>query len=350
MSEAVVSGDQTQLEGAPLASNRGARLQAALALIQTVALSLLLLLYLAVGDTKSWGEYLTIWPPLLWLLPNVLLAIPLMWRRHWRANLPLGGALLLFFLLLIEWRPMLRWGAPKKSPSGIRIVTWNIGGGYESEQALLTEMEKWSPDIVLLQETPDSRDSFSRLSGYWAGWHWTDSGDAGTLSRWPVRVLASESVGPWDEPQILSVETPSGPILIANMRLMLPSLELFPFSATRWNRLSADNRERIAQYPAITDLITRRSAEGKYIGAIVGGDFNTDASAQSLTPLRDSMIDVWKSSGRGWGGTATRDFPVARIDHLFISHKLLAVDAWIPKSPMSDHRPLVADIQIAAQE
>jgi hypothetical protein len=63
----------------------------------------LLLLYLTVGDRTPAGEWLTIWPPLLWWVPALVLGgVPLV-RAAPRARWTVAAALLLFALLLIEW-------------------------------------------------------------------------------------------------------------------------------------------------------------------------------------------------------------------------------------------------------
>jgi endonuclease/exonuclease/phosphatase (EEP) superfamily protein YafD len=325
---------------------RAQRIQSILSFLLTAWIALLLLLYLTVGDTVPVGEYLTIWPPVLWLVPMAAVAVPLLLRRSVRQNAPLVCSIILFAILLLDWRPLLRFGWQDRHPGSMRFITWNIGGGYEGKQQLLAELEQWEPDIVLLQETPDGTGTFQPedLQGYWEGWHWVDSGDCGTLSRWPLRVLETEAVGPWDKPQVLVADCAgSRSVLLVNVRLMLPSLELLPFDSSSRQRLASSNRRRVAQYPALHRLIEERLAEGEYDGVILGGDFNTDSSARSLAPLK-RLSDPWQQVGRGWGGTVTNSFPAARIDLFLVDRGIKPIQSKVPSTTLSDHKPVVADV------
>lgn len=343
------SNDESTSDGAPPSRRSPAKSVAAYLLVALIVV--LNILYLTIGDRAPWSEYATIWPPVLWLGLILVIAAPLLWRLR---NIPLYvliAALVLFALTLLEIRPLLRWGTKPKAPDALRVITWNIGGGYESKRQLLDEMARWQPDLVLLQETPDGSASFTEdtdLTGYWQGFAWHDGGDCGVLSRWPLRELETTAVGLWDEPQVLAVDGPwSRPLMIVNVRLMLPSLELLPLSTRSRTKLIDGNRDRLAQFPRLVELMEQRRGEASYAGVVLGGDLNTDASARSLDPVRAVLRDVWPVAGIGWGGTATRDFPVARIDHLYVSQDLHPIQAFVPRSRLSDHRPLVVDLEFA---
>lgn len=332
-------------DAVPKASSRG---WTAVAWVLSGLLLVLLMVHLTVGDRAPAGEWLTVWPPLLWWAPALVVsAVPLV-RATPRARWTLAAALLLFALLLIEWRPLLRFGSPAESPDTVRVVTWNVGGGYPSNAALLEELAGWQPDLVLLQESPDGAAGFlaEDLIGHWDGWTWTDAGDCGVLSRWPVRVLATRSVGPWEAPQALAVDRPDGDaLLVVNVRLMLPSLRLFPVSASARADFAQAHRQRVGQYAALVDLVRELQAAEPFAATIVGGDFNVDAGARSLAPIRAVAHDVWPTAGRGWGATITREFPVARIDHLHVAGGLRPTSARVAKSSLSDHRPLVVVLE-----
>lgn len=226
-------------------------------------------------------------------------------------------------------------------------MTWNVGVGYPSKAALLDELAGWQPDLVLLQESPDGAAGFlpEDLIGDWDGWTWTDAGDCGVLSRWPVRLLATRSVGPWEAPQALAVDRPDGDALfVVNVRLMLPSLRLLPLSSSARSEFARAHRQRVGQYAALADLVRELQAAEPFAATIVGGDFNVDARARSLAPIRAVAHDVWPTAGRGWGATITREFPVARIDHLHVASGLRPTSARVAKSSRSDHRPLVVHL------
>lgn len=83
---------------------------------------------------------------------------------------------------------------------------------------------------------------------------------------------------------------------------------------------------------------------------VLAGDFNTPARSRSLAPIRAMLDDVWLVSGRGWGATMTADFPVARIDQVWVEPaRLRPLAAWVHHATGSDHRMVVADVAIAGR-
>lgn len=56
------------------------------------------------------------------------------------------------------------------------------------------------------------------------GFEWYGSLDPGTLSRFPTEVLETERIGPWTDPQLLLMEIQGRRVLVANVRMMLPSV------------------------------------------------------------------------------------------------------------------------------
>jgi endonuclease/exonuclease/phosphatase (EEP) superfamily protein YafD len=77
---------------------------------------------------------------------------------------------------------------------------------------------------------------------------------------------------------------------------------------------------------------------------ILAGDFNVDARALSLAPIRETMKDAWTKAGRGWGDTILASFPVARIDHVWYQGSLQASHARTEITSESDHRAVVVEL------
>jgi len=312
---------------------------------------LILLLYLFVSDLHPVGEFLTIWPPVLYFVPSAVVAIPFLFKASKYPRIGLGVSLLLFFIILIEWGSLLRglniFSSEPEGDQYHRIVTWNIGGGHPGTEALMNEIENWQPDIVCFQEStfrPDELTSKS-LKEYYHGFEYVDSGDCGILSRWPVTVLETESIGPWDKPQIVRIDIdPETKWLVINVRLMLPSLILNPFDRTAREKLWHDNEVRREQYTQLISLIDKRVSEDDYDTVILTGDFNTEASAKSLNIFNDEFEDAWKQSGVGWGGTVTNQFPAARFDFIFLQ-KGESVWTEVLDTEFSDHRPVLSVIK-----
>ncbi len=307
------------------------------------------------GDSTVLGEWLVVWPPVGWLL---LLAprLGLLLHRGERREATWLGVLGLALVLTTTW-PELRplWRRPdalsrarhdelRERPApptlALRVVTWNV-----SATTPLEVLAPLAPDLVLFTECgslePAARHpafaSHQRVFGL----------DPCALSRFPARSLASERVGAWQEPLLLRVEPPAGPSFLAvGVRLTLPAPVVALAAFEGWNALVTGHRERILQYERLASLIERTRAREGHLPVVLAGDFNVPGGMRSLSPLGRSLRDVWFEAGVGWGGTMTESWPVSRIDQVWVSQEISAVEAAVYRGAPSDHRLVMADLLI----
>ena len=80
---------------------------------------------------------------------------------------------------------------------------------------------------------------------------------------------------------------------------------------------------------------------------IIGGDFNTPGQDSLLDPLRGPLTDCFAAAGRGWPNTITADYPMSRIDGIWVSDEMRPLNARVVYTPHSDHRMVVADVRAA---
>ena len=314
-------------------------------------------MYLFVGDKSAFGEFVTIWPPLLWvflLLPMSMVFILLGSRRRAFVGI---GLILLFLLLTEESRSLLRVGGSQKreyfnsiqgrfsdaDKVALRIIVWNVS--HTPAHRLLPIIETKKPDLCFLQETSagDLAVRSSDLTGYWEGFHWIDAGDCGVLSRFPVREIATRSVGPWSNPLLLDMDLPGNKkILLANVRLMLPTLLFNVFSSTQRARFVEKHETRVKQYHLLSELMKKSN----YETVILAGDFNTPASAFSLEPIRSMLRDAWLVCGHGWGRTITSTFPLSRIDQCWVSDDVECIHGRAYREDVSDHLMVLFELVV----
>lgn len=236
-----------------------------------------------------------------------------------------------------------------------RFVTWNVNGGSGGVEALAQNLRAFDADIILLQESPDPSNVWDDLQPGLLGWdelYFHDAGDCAALSRFPLSAMESEKVGPWDRPQVLKLElSTSRTLLLFNVRLMLPSLLLNPLSSKAREQIKSDHEARLNQFGNLSKLIETRCQEINASDVILAGDFNTPARMWSLNPIRDlGLDDAWLKTGRGWGGTMTANFPVARIDQCWTSGGLAPNRAFVIDSDYSDHLPLIVDFDFSIMD
>ena len=86
---------------------------------------------------------------------------------------------------------------------------------------------------------------------------------------------------------------------------------------------------------------------------IVVGDFNDEPKGESYRRMLTRFSDVWTDSGATDAGlTYPSDKPVKRIDYIFyakgMANLLRTKRAWVVDSLASDHRPLVAELELGS--
>ncbi|TLW95140.1 metal-dependent hydrolase [Saccharomonospora piscinae] len=72
------------------------------------------------------------------------------------------------------------------------------------------------------------------------------------------------------------------------------------------------------------------------------GDFNAEPAAPELAPLFEHVRDVWGS--RAGGHTYPAGDPASRIDYVTVAGPVRALNATVPGTLASDHRPVVATL------
>src|SRR4051794_20131359 len=101
-----------------------------------------------------------------------------------------------------------------------------------------------------------------------------------------------------------------------------------------------DPSVRTAQVTDMRALMARRHGR-----KLLLGDFNAEPDATELAPLWTRLSDALTEAGRRTTPTWPADAPVKRIDYVTFSPGVRAVDATVPDTLASDHRPVVADLR-----
>jgi len=325
-------------------------------LLSTAAL---MMCYLWVGDRTWWSACVVVWPSLLWCLILVPMTLFCLNIRRPRLILILLAAVSLFLLATMEWRSLVRSEKAEErarfsdirremasESTALRVAIWNVAGHMSEKSDVLATLNEFAPDVCFLQETGVGFLS-GDLVGRWRKSHWINAGDCGVLSRFPIRhVGAGDDLNAGTQ-QFIEFELPGGDrFLAANVHLMMPPIA--------WNIVFSDDHvpyreghvKRTSQYGLLMRRIESHLAESATETVILAGDFNVGADMQSLDPVRERLKDVWLAHGVGWGATAFSSFPVARIDHCWVSESIEPVSARVISTKVSDHRILLVDLII----
>ena len=82
---------------------------------------------------------------------------------------------------------------------------------------------------------------------------------------------------------------------------------------------------------------------------IIAGDFNDEPKGSAYRLMLTRFEDAWiQSKAKGEGLTFPANQPVKRIDYIFtrVTDRIRVKKAWVIDSLASDHRPLMAELEI----
>lgn len=225
----------------------------------------------------------------------------------------------------------------------IRVFSANLLAFNRDTSAIADEIAACDADVIMLQEfTPHWRDALApRLEDrypYQVLAPQTDCFGVAIYSKWRYAEAPRVDVrlGREPAPQIRAVvQTALGPIVFYNIHLVPPT-------SVTW---STEQRLELA------DLLDCVRAET--LPLVVSGDFNFTLDSLHHARVRDvGLRDVHEIVGFGRGSTWpvkrwTRYVPGIRLDHIYISSQLTAVNCGQGVGLGSDHRPVSARIAIA---
>lgn len=80
------------------------------------------------------------------------------------------------------------------------------------------------------------------------------------------------------------------------------------------------------------------------------GDMNAGPGTPEMRALTAVLVDAWAVAGDGAGLTFPARRPVARIDYVLVSPGVRPLGAAVVGTRASDHRPVVADLALRAEE
>ncbi len=82
---------------------------------------------------------------------------------------------------------------------------------------------------------------------------------------------------------------------------------------------------------------------------IVAGDFNDTPVSYAYKQIKKGLSDAFRTSGKGLGNTYAGELPSFRIDYIFYSDELEAIEFERIKSKFSDHFPITSTLQYKAE-
>jgi endonuclease/exonuclease/phosphatase (EEP) superfamily protein YafD len=324
-----------------------------------------------VGLTVTWGILRLVgeswWLTTIGLyLPRVVLASPLpfvsvallalrLWRWLWTQA---AAAFVLLFPIMGFGLP---WphGTDARAPR-LRVLSYNINSSYGGPDAVMQEVDRYSPDVVLLQEIGHGEAIEPLLRTRYPTVEL--STQFVVASRYPFLSRNDPPKLPFNgqarSPRYIQrvLDTPLGPIAFYNVHPVSPRED---FSALRGHGL---RREILSGHlfsgsaaPLIGNNASLRQLQVQSISeaagaesgpVIIAGDTNLPGLSKVLGQYLSGYQDGFGRAGWGLGYTYPNDRkPWMRIDRIFANDQLRFVGFEVGTSAASDHLCVVADVQ-----
>ncbi|MCA9911398.1 MAG: endonuclease/exonuclease/phosphatase family protein [Anaerolineae bacterium] len=313
------------------ASRIMSRILAALCLLYGVTASLHLLLRLLVGEQFLPVTLLDQYLPAFWLLalPVMVICIGL---RRWRSlalQLPPLILLISSYGVLFVPRPAI----PARD-DGLTLLTFNVSKDNRDFEGIARTVRAVGADVVALQEITPAAALYLEAAladEYpYQALHPADSYPGqGILSQYPLQD---------DDYWQIELGHQRVTLNIDDRQVALYSVHpVHPFLPER-GFFNTEPRAR-----EINDILLR--VEGETIPAIVAGDFNMSDQTDDYFKITNALRDAFRARGSGFGFTFPSWIPIARLDYVFTSDAIAAIDAHVWSSNGgSDHFPLVVSL------
>ena len=311
------------------------------------------------GPERWWWSGLNLYlPQWLWGVPGLLILIAslrIAWRWAWAP------------LLCLVWvaGPLmgLCWGTePPTSAvagkSGLRLMSYNVKFGKRDLSAIMEEITRQKPDLLLLQDSNGLMNGEERRVLPLR--HFLEDRDKENRSLRAVRQFVFASKIPYDRPHTpalvnsdahtyykTKVMVGSTVVTVYDVHLLTPRNGLTAVKTEAEEGISTfeDNvAVRLHEVRVLAELI--RQEEGP---VIVAGDFNAPDASMVVQIMKEAGLhDAFIEAGKGYGYTYGHDLrfrhSYMRIDHIFLSKHWRAVHCWTGTAEGSDHRPVIADL------
>lgn len=228
----------------------------------------------------------------------------------------------------------------------VRVMTYNLHNGFSNMgdlemEALAQTIEDQAPDIVVLQEVSRG---------------WLISGRLDMITWLSERLNMNYVFGPTADPlwgsAILSrypvVEFSNHDLPPRNLYLLrgfisaeidIGGNEYLNLIATHFHHVVEDSNTRIPQAHSIVDFWNGTSR------TVLLGDLNADPDTPEMKIIEEAgLLDTMGGKESSSIFTFHSTDPNRRIDYIWISPDLIALNTYVPFSNASDHLPVVAVI------
>jgi vancomycin resistance protein VanJ len=306
---------------------------------------LLLCLFIRVAGDRWWIATLIMFGPRwIWGVPLCIL-IPTALRFRRRSLWVLAAAAVVVIGPIMGLCIGIGARADSSADLGLRVLMCNTQGEVLDEGALTQLITSVQPDIVALQEWRPPRPPTVFAGG---PWHILVNGEFVIGSRFPIRAIRvsfSQHAAQFRGAAVAyDVQISGRTLRFFSVHLTSPH-EVFrkALHGDRYGRARVQYNSKLRREEA-EDI--RQQADAFAGPVLIAGDFNLPNDSSIYRSTFSSFTDGFYAAGFGFGWTYHEKWTVARIDHILGGPGWNVSRCWVGPSVGSDHRPLIADLQL----
>ena len=288
--------------------------------------------------------------PVLFLLTFTVKNRAPLWLALGFSSLPL----LLIAGFVMPWPHFRNSNAPS-----MRVLSYNVNAGSNREDDLMAEIDRYSPDLVLLQEIGPPEAMSGRLRKRYST---VDDSNQFLLAT-NYSVLETVIPDKFDDNGSLhspryvkhTIDTPLGRIVVYDVHPISPRPAFYQMRGTGSKREFLRHRLFSSVSAAVfmgnswlRTLEVRALAEAarhETDPVLIAGDTNLPGLSYILNHDLSGYRDGFASAGWGFGYTFPSTHPWMRIDRFLASSELRFVRFSVGIETISDHHCIIAELQ-----
>jgi endonuclease/exonuclease/phosphatase family metal-dependent hydrolase len=324
----------------------------ALGVAYPVALLGVILLFRWVGEAWWLTAAALYVPRIVFALPLPLVALGLLALRFRRLLLlQLASVALVVFPLMglvLPWFRSAEQGAPT-----VRLLSFNVNSSLGGAEAVKAEIDRYTPDVVLLQEVDDGGRLARLLRPEYPTVETWDQFVVAT--RYPVTSklipdpLSFEGKGHHARFVKHVMETPLGRVAFYDVHPISPRQALYTMRGVR-NILGGRSAALVRENAGLRTLQVKTIAEAAAADVdpvVIAGDTNLPGLSEIRERYLGGYHDGFEEASWGFGYTfpANKWRPWMRIDRILTTRQLRFARFEVGHSKVSDHLCVFAELQ-----
>jgi endonuclease/exonuclease/phosphatase family metal-dependent hydrolase len=267
-----------------------------------------------------------------------------------------------------------------KSKKSIRVLSWNVNNflsGQKMDPVKVNQMldfiKSADADILCFQDYSSvpskqagaSTENIKLITGLAYSFFSEADKNYGVIifSRWPFLQQTSipfSNINSLESLQCADIQTPNQVLRVYNTHLSSMSIHVELMDNNNFQRLKfvkydkailmkKDKLSRMAYFDKLHTkqaALIKKSLDSCHQPFIYTADMNAVPSSYVYHHIRSGLNDAFLEKGWGFGRTYDSLSPTLRIDVVLTSKSIKTVQYHSPRLHLSDHLPIITDIQI----